>query len=404
VSDNWIVFTAWALVLVGGIAVWAWHSVRWRRSLAALSLRPPYGLSVEDIAAWLGTVHGHTRASRWRLVPGPPIVLEVSASRQGIRHVLLVPEVMRAGVLAGLQASFPGIRAEQLPDYRTGRTRPSLATEIHVTTSRRPLAVERAAATCTALLACLQPLYGSEEIRVQWILSGASTPPVVRVPPQRTDHFLPWWLDNQAPPDADDIRALRTKRKDLLLYASARLGVTASSRPRAYALLGRVWGPLRMLNAPGVRLGRRWWIPAWLAARRLRRIALPFGRWPLLLNVKEAAALMGLPAGDTYIPGLMVGACRQLAPPPTMPTTRPLLTGNTPELRRSGQRPRHATSAASATMRPQTVQRRAARKRSRCRTPPATGISTGASTCGISMCTASTATRCSSRTGATRSM
>ena len=60
-SDTWIIVTAWALVLVVGIAVRAWHSVRWRRCLVALSLRPPHGLSVEDIAVWLGTVHCHTR-------------------------------------------------------------------------------------------------------------------------------------------------------------------------------------------------------------------------------------------------------------------------------------------------------------------------------------------------------
>lgn len=320
VSDTWIVLTVWCLVLVSGITVRTWQTWRWRRSLVALSLRPPYGLSIDDIARWLGSVHGHTRASRWRLAPGPPIVLEISASRHGIRHVLLAPQTMHAGLLAGLQASFPGIRAEQLPDYLTVRARLSIAVEVHLTTSRRPLAVERATATTTAFLACLQPLYGKEEIRVQWILSGAPTPPVARTPARQTEHLLPWWVQNQAPADADDIRALRTKHKDLLLYASARIGVRASTRTRVYALTGRIWGPLRILNAPGVRLARRWWIPSLLAASRMRRIALPFGRWPLLLNTREAAGLVGLPVGDGYVPGLMVGACRQLPPTPAMPS------------------------------------------------------------------------------------
>ena len=215
--DTHIVLAIGCLILVVGLVVRGWQSWQWRRCLVALSLRLPHGLSVEDIAVWLGMVHSHTTAGRWRLIAGPPVVVEVSATRHGIRHVLLVPEVMRAGVLAALQASFPGIRAEDAPDYLTGRKRLLLAVEVRLSTFRRPLAIERATATATAFLAALQPLYGSEEIRVQWILSGAATPTVIRLPRNTGQAGLPWWLDSQAPPDADDIRAQRAKHKDLLL-------------------------------------------------------------------------------------------------------------------------------------------------------------------------------------------
>lgn len=331
--DFHIVLALGCLILLIGLTVRGWQSWRWHRALVALSLRLPHGLSIEDIAAWLSTVHSHTTASRWRLASGPPVVWEVSATRHGIRHVLLVPEVMRAGVLAGLQASFPGIRAEDTPDDRA--TKPRLAVEVRLSTFRRPLAMERATATTTAFLAALQPLHGGEEVRVQWILCGASMPPVIRTPRKSTQAGLPWWLDNQAPPDADDIRAQRAKHTHLLLHACTRVGITAPTRKRARALLGRVCGPLRVMNAPGVRLGRRWWIPTRLAAWRLRRIAWPFGHWPLLLNTREAAGLIGLPAGNAYIPGLMVGACRQLAPPPDMPTTGVVIaTSNYPGMTR----------------------------------------------------------------------
>jgi Type IV secretion-system coupling protein DNA-binding domain len=333
VPDSRIVLAIGCLIFLIGLAVRGWQSWRWHRSLVGLSLRLPHGLSVEDIAAWLGTVHSHTTAGRWRLASGPPIVWEVSATRHGIKHLLLVPEVMRTGVLAGLQASFPGIRADNTPDDRA--TKPRLAVEVRLSTFRRPLAVERATTTATAFLASLQPLYGSEEVRVQWLLSGAATPPVIRAPRRTRDSELPWWVDNQAPPDADDIRAQRAKYTHLLLHACARIGVAAATRARARALLGRVFGPLRMMNAPGVRVGRRWWIPAWLAAWRLRWVAWPFGHWPLLLNTREAAGLIGLPAGDAYIPGLMVGACRQLAPSPDMPTTGVVIaTSNYPGMTR----------------------------------------------------------------------
>jgi Type IV secretion-system coupling protein DNA-binding domain len=331
----WITVTLGVLLLVAGVsvrAVWSW---RWHRALVALSLRLPHGLSLDDIIAWLGTVHAHTTASRWRLVSGPPVVLEISATRQGIGHLLWAPEAMRAGLLARLQASFPGIRADDASDLDSTRPRLRIAAELRLSTFRRPLAAERAPAACVAFLAGLQPLYGTEEIRVQWILTGARTPALTRTPRHSAQAGLPWWLDAQAPPDADDIRAQRAKHNHLLLHASARIGVAASTRKRARALLGRVWGPLRMLNAPGVRVGRRWWIPARLAAWRLRRIAWPFGAWPLLLNTKEAAGLIGLPAGNAYIPGLIPGGCRQLAPPPAMPSTGVVIaTSNYPGMTR----------------------------------------------------------------------
>lgn len=326
------------ILLVGltGATVRGWQSWRWRRCLVAVSLRLPHGLTVEHIATWLGTVHAHTTAGRWRLVAGPPIVLEVVATRHGIRHLLWAPETMRARLLAGLQASFPGIRAEEdAPDDQAAKPRLTVAAEVRLSTFRRPLAIERATATCTAFLACLQPLHGNEEIRAQWIMCGAATPPVIHIPRHATQTGLPWWIDNQAPPDADDIRARRAKHNHLLLHASARVGVAAASRKRARALLGQVWGPLRIMNAPGVQVGRRWWIPTRLAASRLRRMAWPFGPWPLLLNAKEAAGLIGLPAGDAYIPGLIPSSCRQLAPPPTMPTSGVVIaTSNYPGMNR----------------------------------------------------------------------
>jgi Type IV secretion-system coupling protein DNA-binding domain len=167
-------------------------------------------------------------------------------------------------------------------------------------------------------------------------MCGAATPPVIHIPRHHTQTTgLPWWIENQAPPDADDIRAQRAKHNHLLLHACARIGVSAPTRARARALLRQVWGPLRIMNAPGVRVGRRWWIPTRLAVSRLRRFAWPFGPWPLLLNTREAAGLIGLPAGDAYIPGLIPSGCRQLAPSPAMPHTGVVIaTSNYPGMSR----------------------------------------------------------------------
>jgi hypothetical protein len=65
--DSRIVLAIGCLILlIGfiGVAVRGWQSWRWHRALVGLSLRLPHGLSSEDIATWLGTVHAHTTASR----------------------------------------------------------------------------------------------------------------------------------------------------------------------------------------------------------------------------------------------------------------------------------------------------------------------------------------------------
>lgn len=52
-----------------------------------------------------------------------------------------------------------------------------------------------------------------------------------------------------------------------------------------------------------------------LILRRLETHALPLAAWPLALNVKEAAGLVGVPLGDSAgVPGLVLSRSRQLPP------------------------------------------------------------------------------------------
>jgi hypothetical protein len=121
-----------------------------------------------------------------------------------------------------------------------------------------------------------------------------------------------------APTDAESRRAQRLKQKDSLLAATLRLGVTSSSRQRASMLLSQPWNMLQGLNAPGVRLV--WHIlPSGLIRSRMNARRYPLLRWPLLLNVREASALLVFPFG-THLPGLTVGRARQLPPLSVIPT------------------------------------------------------------------------------------
>lgn len=297
-----------AFLLTGGLIVLglvlsarAWDAWLWRRFLVAYRLRVPSHATVDDIARWLGTVAASRYTPAWALLPSSPLVLELDASKAGIEYYVLVPRSAQATLLAGIRAALPGARLDEAPEYRRKSPRFTAAAEFWLTSARRPLAVDRATISSTALLAALQPLHGTEQVRMQWIVTGAGSSAPIR---EGT---------------AEEQRAARQKQAEPMLRVVGRLGVVASRRDRAWSLFGRVRSALRGLNAPGVQVSRRL-VPAGLAATRLQGFALPLTRWPLPLNVREAAGLFGL-VSDVPLPGMARGSARQLPPSPNQPST-----------------------------------------------------------------------------------
>ena len=302
------------IVLVGGHL----DSRAWRRSLVAFQLTLPAGLTPEDVSRWLATVAAATQPPRLTLLPEPPLALEIVASRTGIEHVLLVTERMRATVLSGLRAALPGVRITEYPNYLSDRPRIALAGELSMTNLWRPLASQRAEAATAAVLAGLQPLAGSERIVLQWIMTAANVP---RPVPNKTAGNRRDGLFNDDLRDSEAIHAARIKQSEPLLRLSGRLGVSADTQSRARALFRRSFAGLRSLNAPGVMVIRRWWLPSRLACARVVNIRLPLLFWPLSMSTVEAAALIGLPQGQLSLPGLTLRAARQLPPSPLLPQT-----------------------------------------------------------------------------------
>lgn len=303
--------------LLGVVVAARWLEARaWRASLEAYQLGLPLGLSADDVAAWLAHVVASTHAPRWVLLTSPPIALEITATVDGIRHVLLVPRQTAGAVLSGLRAAMPAVRLTPLDDYLTNRTRPVMAAEGRLTSLSRPLAHDRAERASAALLAALSMLHQGETVAVQWTVVGAGMPAPATARSGSAE-ILATLLGNNAH-DAEAVQAARRKQADPLLQAAVRLGVTASDRSRTYALFGQVWGTLRGLNAPGVQLVRRQ-LPERTVAARLAALAVPLTAWPLVVNTRELAGLIGLPIGELTVPGLPRAAARQLPPPTNLP-------------------------------------------------------------------------------------
>lgn len=236
-----------AVAILAGVVVVARlaEAESWRNSLKGYRLTLPTGLAVEDVSAWLGRIAASTHASRFGLLPLPPVVLIVVATSAGIRHELRVPKPLEGAVLAGLRAAVPGVRIDELSGAQVGGIRPLVAAEARLSGDQRPMAVNRAEATNAHLLASLLPVRSGEEIRLEWIMTGAGTPAPVRsdLPASATLQDL---LGTDRAVDGDELRAARLKlHRDPLLHAVVRLGVVAQSRPSAYRLFGRVFGSLR---------------------------------------------------------------------------------------------------------------------------------------------------------------
>ena len=261
-------------MILGVVVGWRWLDGRtWRQSLVAMQLQFPRGLKADELSAWLGML-GTLRVA---------MALEIVASRQAINHYLLVPKTRKAEVLAGTRSVLPGLRLEDAPDYLTGRMPTwQAARELRITHLSHQLAADRAETTAAAFLGSLGQLGQRETVMVQWLLTGMATPG----PRTAND------------PARELVRVEKVKHGQPMLQAVGRVAVKTAMSGRANALLARIAGTLRLLDAPGVAVVRRS-VPSRLVVRRLVERALPITAWPLVINVREAAGLIGVPLGES---------------------------------------------------------------------------------------------------------
>jgi hypothetical protein len=290
---------------------------QWRRSLVCFEVLLPNDIDINGVTNWFSSLAALTHALRGAVLPEPPVVLDIIGESVGIKYWLRMPENMQAAVLASLRAALPGVRlvSSTSPTPLAGQ---HLAAEVHMSGRLRQLAIERAELISRSVLAAMQPVGKDSRIHWQWTVTGAGTPEPLQTPDDNND--LPWWLESTAPSDADELRAARLKQRLPMLHVVGRLVTTAPTTQTAGNLFGRSWGGLRLLNVPGARLVRRWWVPSGLVRVRLYGLWLPLFRWPLRLNSAELAGLAAFPVGDSPLPGLPLGLTRQVPPPNDLPT------------------------------------------------------------------------------------
>jgi hypothetical protein len=277
------------VVILGVVIGWRWYDAqRWQQSLVALSLQFPRGLTADEVSAWLAML------GSLRVV----VALEIVATRETISHYLLVPKTRQADLLAGTRGMLPGLRLGEAPDYLASHTRSwRAATELRITHLSHALAFQRAETAAAAFLGSLGQLWSDETVMMQWLFTGMATPR----PRAAND------------PARELARAEKVKHGQPLLGAVGRVAVQAGPG-RSGALLSRIAGTLRLLDAPGVAVVRRS-VPRLMVARRMAARAVPLTVWPFAVNVREATGLFGIPLGEHLsAAGLSLSRSRQLPP------------------------------------------------------------------------------------------
>lgn len=278
------------LVILTVIVGWRGHDARvWRQSLVALSVRFPRGLTAAQVSDWLAMI-GSMRTV---------VNIEVMATNDSVSHYVVMPKARQADLVAGTRAIVPGARLEAAPEHLArAPVAWQAVTELKITHLSHALAVERAEATAAALLGSLSQLGPGETAYLQWMLVGT------RVPRARAAND----------PARELARAEKVKHAQPMLQAVGRVGVKASYVRRSYGMLNRTCGTLRVMDAPGAAVVRRS-VPAALVRRRLAKRIWPVTAWPVIMNTKEAAGVVGVPIGDMAgVPGLELGRSRLLPP------------------------------------------------------------------------------------------
>jgi hypothetical protein len=309
------------LLLVALLGVRAHSAERWRADLVGYELRFPRGLEPAKVVAFFNGLAGMAGSRLRRAVEPRAVVLELSATVDGIGHHVLVSPGQAGFVLAALRAALPGVVATPAEAYEP--MWPTAAAGMALSNLQRPLAVDRSVEVSTAILAAVQPLGASERVVVQWVLSPAGpVAPVMAASSTGGNRPLLARLlagTNGQGLSGDDLRLARTKQSSALFAATGRIGVVAADRRRARRLLAQVLGAHHTANGPGVHLLRRG-LPGSLVGPALTARRLPVAHYPCILNAAELGALAAFPVGAVSLPGLRLAGCRQLAPAADIPS------------------------------------------------------------------------------------
>jgi energy-coupling factor transporter ATP-binding protein EcfA2 len=295
-------------------------SQQWRieQSQETFDLHFPHELKAAEVTNFMRSLSGIVPSTRGGIFGHMAVTFETWAGHDGITHRLHLPRSLAGPIISQLRAGIPGMRITLVERTQESITIMRAAVELKLTGYLTPLRIPDPAAISTAMLASMQPLGRGETAVMQWVISPTAAPslPTSRSPRQ-ISLKLPWpvqmLLNLFESPEltADQIATAKAKLSEPTFAGICRVGATASTRKRTRQLLRQIIAPLHITRTHAARFVRRP-LPSWIVVGRLDRAAVPIITFPVLLNAAELAALTGYPLNSPLLPGLRIGAARQL--------------------------------------------------------------------------------------------
>ncbi|NQD39951.1 type IV secretion system DNA-binding domain-containing protein [Glutamicibacter halophytocola] len=274
-------------------------------------LRFPADLAADRVAALLRVLASGIRPGITRFMGVETIVFETRSNGAGITHRMIVPRPLAERITAQVRHHLPGVIIEL---DRT-RTRPHWddVIEVGMSNGSRQLSFNNATDLSTALLtAASQAMNQDEELVLQWVLSPSAFErfPSKEMPVASNGFGLVSSL-LQETASREEVEDRRAKLSEANFLAIGRIASVAKSRTRARYLNQGVFDVLKTADSHSTRFKLS--VPRDLieGSRRINEAVTPW-LFPAQVNVLELSALLGIPIGNPFIPGLPRPSARQL--------------------------------------------------------------------------------------------
>lgn len=307
-----LALSAWTSLLGGVMLLRRREQLSFDRARQVYRLHFPAELTYDQVVTFLRSLVA-LGGPRGPLEGRPAVVCEIVATARGLEHRLRVPAGVKAALLGQLRAAVPQLVVEEI-DMRLPWPGVGAGAEMRLTSSRRALRTDQPEAAAASILATFSPLGADETILLQWTVGATSQPPpptAVTQDGRRTTDLR--GLLRRIESERTSARDWREKTREPLFGASLRVSTSAATADRARGLVRRVTGVLAAVEQPGVRFRDRPLPARWVAARAARATT-PLVAFPLRLNARELAAVLGWPVGAPIVPGLPVARGQLLAP------------------------------------------------------------------------------------------
>lgn len=278
-----------------------WYQVVWPRDVDA-----------EGVVAFLRSVAGDRRRH--------VVVFEVVGNGGVVSYRIGLSSRLATNTLAALRSFVPGVVTKLIESDAIAA--PTYAWDMTISARSRSLRVNEPQQISRALITTLSTTKPAETIVVQWLLGPRLAPSKVGMkevrPTESWTDLLRLVTSGTSELDSEQRKALQAKIGEAGFRAIGRIGIAGTNEAAAQGLASRVLTALRQAEAPGVQIGLTRAKPGRIAS------AAPDRRWPLVVNIRELAALSAWPLGDLPYPGLNRSGSRLIRA-----TQPPVKTGRT---------------------------------------------------------------------------